>query len=210
MDINVVNGYQNIGQYGIKNNVAVNNNLQSKNTQIGYNYEIQVKRSNIAATLKPLINNISNIMQIKSHFQEQYNLLNNSTTTNYIDKYNSLQDNIEKKIKQLIESHDYFDGLYGAKRYKPEELMKNKNKIMQNIKENIINLDKKVQELQNEATKKINNEIIKSKEQTPIKQYNFGKESSDFSSNNLNNIAGNIVYAQGNINPANIQKEVLY
>jgi len=219
MELNAINNYQGVNSYGISGFVSVNNDNRQQN-QINPEVEIHTKRSNIATTLKPLINDISNLNQIKQDFQKQQDVLykikesvtknENTDMSKFVEKFNFIQDSIDKKLKEVIESHDYFDGLYGAKRLSPDEIIKQVQEKMEQIKEAISITDKRVQDLQEEASKKINDEIFKSKEQTPTKQYNFGKESSDFSNNNLNNIAGNIVFAQGNINPAQVYKEVLY
>jgi len=219
MEVNTVNNYQGIGNFGVGSAVVVDNKNKNQH-QINPEIELNQKRSNVATTLKPIIYDISNLTQIKQDFQKQYDVLNkikesvnkneNTDISKFVEQFDAIQDSIKDKLQKINESRDYFDGLYGAKRLSPDEIIKQVQKRMEKIKEAISVTDKKVQDLQEEANKKINEEIFKSKEQTPIKQYNFGKESNDFSNNNLNNISGNIVFAQGNVNTTQIHKEVLY
>ena len=215
MNINNVQYSPLIGSYKTEQ-VGLSYSSSSNQTNVPSN-EINIRRSDIAVSLKPILSDMSVVSGIRQDLLQQYEVTNNIAKTNstqinnsYAITYNNIQDDIDKKVHSLIESKDYFDGLYGAPKLDIPAMVKQAKEKAKQVQEQLDKTQKYIAQLQQKAIKKIDQEVIKSKEQSPIKSYDFGKESSDFSANSLNNIAGSIVYAQGNINTTQIQKQVLY
>ena len=216
MAINNIQNYR-LDSYGLSQFQSTQTNLgKQKEHFMPSDVSNLQRRSDIATSLKTIIMDISAISKIKHNLIIQQKALLGINQTNsyelnskYTNMYNEAQENIDKGIESLVESKDYFDGLYGAPKLNISEMIKNAKEKAKDIEDALEKTNKKILQLQYQATKTIDKEMIRSKEYISS-SFDFGKESSDFSANNLNNIAGSIVFAQGNVNVSQVQKQVLY
>ena len=180
-----------------------------------------VKRSDLTGSVGKFVNNISATSSITSMLQNQVKSIDNiqdkiSNITNdtaakdsiqpdvaqFISKFNSSTGTVNEMIDRLSDlegnSTTYFDGSAGAI---PLDIDMLSNSMATKRSELSSTLDK-VQEV-NEMFKElaqnvISTEVQKTQEASPFKEINFGKESADFTTSNISNIAGSVASSQAN------------
>lgn len=193
-----------------------NNTVTAKSEIISTPQEIK-NISAISPTIKGNIENISLIQQTQQQLSEQENLINkldtvinNSSDINtqsvevnkIFESYNNNGKVIYSNLNELVDdqnsekSYSYFDGVLGSKPMSFEKI----NEASTKQRELVANLNNTLeQNLQKEVeySKKL---ISQQQEQTlnssPFKEIDFGKESANFSSNNIHNISSSLVSVQ--------------
>ncbi len=181
-------------------------------------------RSELANSVGKYIKTISTASSVTSILKGQMEAINNiqdkiSTVTKgvstqdsiqpdiaqLVSKYNSSTGVVNDKIDRLSDlkgdSTTYFDGSAGAI---PLNIDMLNNSMATKRKELASTIDKvnEVNEVFKELAKNvITSEVQKLQEASPFKEINFGKESVDFNSANMNNLMGSVASSQANAMP---------
>ncbi len=124
-------------------------------------------------------------------------------------KYNYLSSNINAnfaKYQQETDSHNYFDGVLGAKPLNPSEIIKATDKQFEIVSSEKKFFEQNFQKSTDQALEVISKEIDKSNKEAPFKNIDFGKNIANFTSANINNVVGSVVSSQANAIPANSPK----
>ena len=119
-----------------------------------------------------------------------------------MDSYNNGVKVVYSNLNELIEdrenddSHIFFDGILGSIPMSVEEI----NKAVQQQKENLGQIEEVLNNQTTQLVDKFEKAIVEEKEVSVevTKQVDFGKESVDFSNNNLQGIASAVVSTQPN------------
>ncbi len=220
------NDLSNVKKAGVTQGI---NGLENKVNAIGISDIASTKRSDLATNIGGLMNNIATTTSISANtdiqmetMDKMQSLVSNIQTgtltqeqaqpdvAKNIIEFNEKAEkiNIEIKGNDDIEnkSHTFFDGMFGSIPLDLEGL----EQAVVSKKEELV-ISKKVTNEQTElfkqqAQKVIETEVVKAEEASPFKEINFGKESADFSANNITNIVGSIVSSQANAIPPHAQK----
>ena len=191
------------------------------------NIDSSYKRSDLASLLKDAILNISKNQQALNNLSEQSNVLNKLqevastliksetpkiitseaqlTMEEFINKFNNLTQDFNKRFAESQDdttSRTYFDGLIGAKPLSPSEIIDAVERQMKIINQNSETATKEIQEFKSKAIETIEKEIAESNAKAPFEPIDFGKNISDFTSANINNIVGSVATVQANAIPA--------
>ena len=215
-----INNINNSNLYDTNNINSLNSKSQSSAIEIGTN-PLANSRTDLSNSISKQIDQLSTLATLGSQITNQIHTLdkiqnNVSELSNgsknelslqpeiakTISNYNITNEHINNKIKQsnIIDnvSHSYFDGKAGSI---PLNLANLESIISNNKSELTTTLDQ-ISQLNNSfkqnVDKLIQAETVKSQEQSPFKSINFGKESSDFTSTKINNLAGSIASSQSN------------
>ena len=124
-------------------------------------------------------------------------------------EYNYLSSDINKNFEKYQEetsSQNYFDGMLGAKPLNPQEIIAAVKEQQQVVREEKKFFSNEIEKIEKKAKEVINSEIEKSKQEAPFKNIDFGKNTANFTSANINTIVGSVVYSQANATPANSPK----
>lgn len=204
------------------------------NKEISNSFSLEVtsepRRSDLGISLKVMMDNISSSQISFRNLNEQSSILTtlqdatqNSITTNDISsledllpsveelmsKYNYLSSSINKnfaKYQEETDSHNYFDGILGAKPLSPEEIIKAVEQQIEIVEKERKFFEDVIQKETQKGLEVINVEIDKSNKEAPFKNIDFGKNTADFTSANINNVVGSVVSSQANAIPANSPK----
>jgi hypothetical protein len=178
------------------------------------------QRSTLSNEIGTYLNHLSNIGAVSTAFNQQLDIIDNiqnkvvqlsngssqesiqPTVAQLISNYNVSVKSIIEKIAKLEDlkgdSTTYFDGQAGAIPLDIEIL----NNEISNKKVEINSTLEQVSQLDNifkkEAKNLIVTEVNKTREVSPFKDINFGKESADFNSNSLGAIVGSVASSQAN------------
>ncbi|MEA3553540.1 MAG: hypothetical protein U9R39_03935 [Campylobacterota bacterium] len=203
----------------VDNNAKIE--LEKDSAKLNLNTQIVTDaQSTFSNKLTNSINTVSNLQNMQSNIDNQINIVNeinfniqSSNAPELLDavqpKIKSLMDNFNTNSKQVdlnqlildqesADSTAYFDGILGSKPLSPSDIMEatqNKMMMLESMKSTTNNsFDEAVNEVKNTISK----EKQISQENSPFKEINFEKESSDFTSNNINNTIGSIATSQAN------------
>jgi len=179
------------------------------------------KRSSLSSNISCYLNDMSKIGSVRISLQTQVNTIDNiqdkmtqlvsgaaneqeiqPDVAQLISTYNSSVGSINDKMAKLDDlsgdSTTYFDGKAGAIPLGVDminnEMSTRRNELHSTL-EKISELNTKYQD---KAQGVISTEVKQVAEASPFKAMDFGKESSDFNSTNMNNIAGSIASSQAN------------
>lgn len=176
------------------NDLAINQkNIQNVNKQEAILSSIQ----NAATTLQ----NSQNFEQDQEVIQPQIE--------NSINEYNSISSNLVKdfaKYQQDTDSKGYFDGILGAKPLSPSDIIKAVEDQRAYLDQISTSANKEIEQIETRAQKTIGAEIEKAAARAPYEPVDFGKNTTDFTSTNINSIVGSVISAQANAIPAHSQK----
>ncbi len=188
------------------------------------------RRSELSITLKSMMDNISSAQISLRNIEMQSSILTTlkDATQTSIDsgdiktlidlqpsveelmsKYNYLSSDINKnfaKYQENTDSHNYFDGILGAKPLTPADLIKAIDQQIEIISQEKQFFDDTLQKETNRSLKIINTEIEKSTQEASFKSIDFGKNTADFTSASINAVVGSVVSSQANAIPANSPK----
>lgn len=188
------------------------------------------RRSDLSLSLKSMMDNISSNQISLKNLDLQSNILTTlkeaaiSTVTaenptsledlqpsveELLSKYNYLSSDINKnfqKYQEDTQSHNYFDGMLGAKPLNPAEIIDAVEKQIKIVESEKKFFNDNFEKTANKALEVINVEIDKSNKEAPFKNIDFGKNTADFTSANINNVLGSVVSSQANAIPANSPK----
>jgi flagellin-like hook-associated protein FlgL len=189
-----------------------------------------IRRSDLSISLKSMMDTISDSQISIRNLEEQSNILtrlrvtstaslNSDTQTSLeilqpsveqlLEKYNYLSENINKNFEKYQEetnSHNYFDGMLGAKPLNPAEIIDAVEKQAEIVRAEKKFFGDNVEKVADKALEVINIEIDKSNKEAPFKNIDFGKNTANFTSANINNVVGSVVSSQANAIPANSPK----
>jgi hypothetical protein len=188
------------------------------------------RRSDLSVSLKGMMENISSSQISLKNLDLQSNILTTlkeaaiSTVTyenptsledlqpsveELLSKYNYLSSDINKnfeKYQEDTQSRNYFDGMLGAKPLNPAEIIKAVDKQIEIVKAEKEFFSDNFEKTSSKALETINIEIDKSNKEAPFKNIDFGKNTADFTSANINNVLGSVVSSQANAIPAHSPK----
>lgn len=197
------------------------NELSGDTANISLNNTPTSNRSSIASDISGYLNDMANVESISTTINQQLHTidkiqykvssLSSGTVTQeqiqpdiakLITSYNKTNESLNIKLQKLEDlngdSHTYFDGAAGAIPLDIDML----NNTMSDKRVELKNSLEKVEDLQlvskQQAQKVITQEVVKTQEQSPFEQIDFGKESADFNTGNMSNIVGSVVSAQAN------------
>ena len=212
--INIINP-----ERSVNNDVKVE--LEKSSTKLNLNIQIDTdSQSAFSDKLTSTINRVSDLQNMQSNINNQINIVNeinlsiqNSSSTEQLDTVQptikSLMDNFNSNSNQIdfnqlvldqdsLDSTAFFDGILGSKPLSPSDIMEatqNKMMLLDSMK---TTTNTSFDEAINEVKSTIVQEKQTSQENSPFKEINFGKESADFTSNNVNNTVGSIATSQAN------------
>jgi hypothetical protein len=190
----------------------------------------QERRSDLSLSLKSMMQDISvsqlalqNLDQQSTILSSIQDLISNTTAIDsqtllddvqpsveeLLSKYNYLSSDINKNFEKYQEettSQNYFDGMLGAKPLNPAEIIDAVEKQAEIVKAEKKFFGDNVEKVADKALEVINIEIDKSNKEAPFKNIDFGKNTADFTSANINNVVGSVVSSQANAIPANSPK----
>lgn len=188
------------------------------------------RRSDLSLSLKSMMDNISSNQISLKNLDLQSNILTTlkeasiSTVTaenptsledlqpsveELLSKYNYLSSDINKnfqKYQEDTQSHNYFDGMLGAKPLNPAEIIDAVEKQIKIVESEKKFFNDNFEKTANKALEVISVEIDKSNKEAPFKNIDFGKNIANFTSANINNVLGSVVSSQANAIPANSPK----
>ena len=197
-------------------NISIDSDHASNRSNIAY----QLSESmNSLATTETISSMLNNQLTTIDNIQEQVSKLVDGSNTaeqiqpdvaNFISKYNISVDSITDKISNLEdlkgESTTYFDGAAGAMPLDVDMI----NSEIASKRSELATTLKKVQEVNEfflkQAQGVISSEVDIAQESSKIKNIDFGKESSDFSANNINAVAGSLAGSQANAVAAQVMR----
>ena len=96
--------------------------------------------------------------------------------------------------------------MLGAKPLNPAEIIDAVSKQMEIVKNEEKYFTDNVEKVVQKSIETINIEIDKSNKEAPFKNIDFGKNTANFTSANINNVVGSVVSSQANAIPANSPK----
>lgn len=190
----------------------------------------QERRSDLSLSLKNMMQDIStsqltlqNLNQQSTILSNIQNMMSSATSSDnqtsldklqpsveaLLSKYNSLSSNINKNFEKYQEetnSQNYFDGVLGAKPLNPAEIIDAVQKQAEAVKVEKKFFSDNVEKVADKALEVINVEIDKSNKEAPFKNIDFGKNTANFTSANINTLVGSVVSSQANAIPANSPK----
>jgi len=198
----------------VNNDVKVE--LEKSSTKLNLNTQIDTdSQSAFSDKLTSTINRVSDLQSIQSNINNQINIVNeinisiqNSSSPELLDTVQptikSLMDNFNSNsnkidFNQLVLDQDsadstaFFDGILGSKPLSPSDIMEATQSKMMLLESMKTTTNTSSDEAINEVKSTIVQERQTSQENSPFKEINFGKESADFTSNNVNNTVGSIV-----------------
>lgn len=203
---------------------------KESNNSFSLEFNLQERRSDLSLNLKTSMDSISSSQVSLRDLNTQSDILTNLKETvlnatslgsqvslddlqpsveDLLAKYNYLSSNINKnfgKYQQETDSHNYFDGILGAKPLNPAELISAIDKQFEVVQSEKKFFNDNVEKVTNKSLEVINIEIDKSNKEAPFKNIDFGKNTADFTSTNINNVVGSVVSSQANAIPANSPK----
>ncbi len=204
--------------------------LKETNNSFIIDFNANDRRSDLSLSLRDLMVNISDSQMSLKNLNSQSNILatlknaavdvissENSTSLEdlqpsveeLLSKYNYLSSDINKnfqKYQEDTQSHNYFDGMLGAKPLNPAEIIDAVEKQIKIVESEKKFFNDNFEKTASKALEVINVEIDKSNKEAPFKNIDFGKNTADFTSANINNVLGSVVSSQANAIPANSPK----
>jgi len=126
-----------------------------------------------------------------------------------MDQYNQLVVNYNAdfvKHQADTDSTAYFDGILGAKPLNPADIIKAVDQKRENLSMYKQSVEQNIEKIETKELKTIGDEIAKVVAESPFKPSDFGASTSDFSSTNINSLAGSVATAQANAVPLHAQK----
>lgn len=204
--------------------------LKETNNSFIIDFNANDRRSDLSLSLRDLMVNISDSQMSLKNLNSQSNILatlknaavdvissENSTSLEdlqpsveeLLSKYNYLSSDINKnfqKYQEDTQSHNYFDGMLGAKPLNPAEIIDAVEKQIKIVESEKKFFNDNFEKTVSKALEVINVEIDKSNKEAPFKNIDFGKNTADFTSANINNVLGSVVSSQANAIPANSPK----
>jgi hypothetical protein len=214
----------------LSNTVNVEALQKTNNTELSNSFVVedqsQKPRSDLSNALKDFIKDISQAQNTSSQLNSQSTILSElKSLANEITKSSTpevVADNIQPEIQNLLETYNtnisslkdlengdstvYFDGLLGARPISPSHIIAAGDAQVQALNQNLTASNKNIEDLEAEAKDTIGKEIERSAKEAPFQPINFGKETDDFSSNNINSVIGSVALSQANAIPANSPK----
>ena len=189
-------------------------------------FNTQERRSDLSLSLRNMMEDISVSQVALQSLNEQSTILSNiqemvsgdnqslleeiqPSVEELLSKYNSLSTDINKnfeKYQEETDSRNYFDGMIGSKPLNPAEIIKAVEQQQEVVKAEKKFFGDNVEKVADKALEVINIEIDKSNKEAPFKNIDFGKNTADFTSANINNVVGSVVSSQANAIPANSPK----
>ncbi|MDX9743825.1 MAG: hypothetical protein RBT59_08420 [Arcobacteraceae bacterium] len=189
-------------------------------------FNTQERRSDLSLSLRNMMEDISVSQVALQNLNEQSTILSNiqemvsgdnqslleeiqPSVEELLSKYNSLSTDINKnfaKYQEETDSRNYFDGMLGSKPLNPAEIIKAVEQQQEVVKAEKKFFGDNVEKVADKALEVINIEIDKSNKEAPFKNIDFGKNTADFTSANINNVVGSVVSSQANAIPANSPK----
>ncbi|HFU76828.1 MAG TPA: hypothetical protein ENK66_11350 [Arcobacter sp.] len=205
--------------------------VQLDSSSFTLDIDTSFRRSDFATTLKESLNqlavNQSNIQQVNQQREilssihnaaqsllssENFEITQNEVQPQIessIQTYNSISANLSKNFAEYQEdttSRGYFDGILGAKPLSPGDIIKAIEEQQKFLDMSSNKAQENVQEITTRAKQTIGAEIEKAAARAPYEPVDFGKNTSDFTSTNINSIVGSVISAQANAIPAHSQK----
>ena len=180
----------------------------NQSSDLANNVGVQIKNiSNIASVTA----SINSQMQTIDTIQSKVQTISSGTSTQMqvqpqvatlISNYNTGNTTVNEKIAKMEDlngdSHAYFDGQAGAIPLNIDMLDNATATRRSQLAATLEQVNELNESYKQQAQKVITEEVIKVQEQTPLKAINFGKESSDFTASNVNNLSGSVVSSQSN------------
>jgi hypothetical protein len=204
--------------------------FQLSNSSFTLDMDISLRRSDFANQLKDSLNNLAINQQKIQYINKQEKILDTiqndvmqlQSSTNFEVSQETIQPKIEASIneyntnidyrteftqfQETTQSQSYFDGLLGAKPLSPSDIRKAVEEQMQYLKQINSEASQNIEKTERKALKTIGDEIEKVIARAPYEPVDFGKNTTDFTSTNINSIVGSVVSAQANAIPAHSQK----
>lgn len=189
-------------------------------------FNTQERRSDLSLSLRNMMEDISVSQVALQSLNEQSTILSNiqemvsgdnqslleeiqPSVEELLSKYNYLSTDINKNFEKYQEetnSRNYFDGMLGSKPLNPAEIIKAVEQQQEVVKAEKKFFGDNVEKVADKALEVINIEIDKSNKEAPFKNIDFGKNTANFTSANINNVVGSVVSSQANAIPANSPK----
>ena len=189
-------------------------------------FNTQERRSDLSLSLRNMMEDISVSQVALQSLNEQSTILSNiqemvsgdnqslleeiqPSVEELLSKYNYLSTDINKNFEKYQEetnSRNYFDGMLGSKPLNPAEIIKAVEQQHEVVKAEKKFFGDNVEKVADKALEVISIEIDKSNKEAPFKNIDFGKNTADFTSANINNVVGSVVTSQANAIPANSPK----
>ena len=126
-----------------------------------------------------------------------------------MDQYNAIAVNYNADFVQHqadTDSTAYFDGILGSKPLSPSDIIKAVDEKREDLSQYKQAVEQNIEKIETKELKTIGDEIAKVVAESPFKASDFGASTSDFSSANINSLAGSVAAAQANAVPLHAQK----
>jgi len=202
------------------------NVVEGGSNSFSIEFNTQERRSDLSLSLRNMMEDISVSQVALQSLNEQSTILSNiqemvsgdnqslleeiqPSVEELLSKYNYLSTDINKNFEKYQEetnSRNYFDGMLGSKPLNPAEIIKAVEQQQEVVKAEKKFFGDNVEKVADKALEVINIEIDKSNKEAPFKNIDFGKNTADFTSANINNVVGSVVSSQANAIPANSPK----
>jgi hypothetical protein len=212
------------------NNIQANS-VEKTATSLSNSYlvnsDITPKRSELSNNLTPLISSMASEQSKLSNLNNQNNILDNIITISkdVVKDPQTLTPEVEQSLNELMSKYQnsstiqeianenlnsnstaYFDGMVGAKPLKLQDMIDTSTKLKESTNNEIKVVEQKIDTIKTQVFDNIENEKINNANLKPNKNIDFGKNTSDFSASNINNLMGSVIQTQANAIPAQSQK----
>ena len=225
------NTLSSVGVISTKNHIQNSEKVNLGNNALTHSINSKIDINNQSKFITKLTNNInriSNLQNIQSNILDQTNIIN-KINLNLQNSYSSKQlDNIQPTVKDLMDDFNnnstiidlnqiiteqdsekstaYFDGILGSKPLNPSDIMQEIQKKLEFLKSVKSSANNLFESTTKDVKNTINQEIELSQINSPLKQIDFSKESSNFTSKNIKNNEGSVVTSQANSSTLNAIK----
>ncbi len=229
---NPLNDIQNVQSSVHPQNVQrqnVNDEIQYHSNSYELDTNVSPRRSQLSNELNQFMHDISDAQVQLSTISVKNEILDNIASLSLkIDKSKTSEDinqQLQPSVLELIQKYDDLEqknkiNVDLDSSHKNSNLSQTLNEGSVNIQsinqaileqkesneQNKITISENIQDIKERAIETINSEIAKIEVQKPYQNIDFGKNVSDFSSSNINNIVGSVALTQANAIPVQAQK----
>ena len=229
---NPLNDIQNVQSSVHPQNVQrqnVNDEIQYHSNSYELDTNVSPRRSQLSNELNQFMHDISDAQLQLSTISVKNEILDNIASLSLkIDKSKTSEDinqQLQPSVLELIQKYDDLEqkdkiNVDLDSSHKNSNLSQTLNEGSVNIQsinqaileqkesneQNKITISENIQDIKERAIETINSEIAKIEVQKPYQNIDFGKNVSDFSSSNINNIVGSVALTQANAIPVQAQK----
>ena len=204
--------------------------LEISNSSFTLEIDTSLRRSDFSNTLRESLNQLSINQQNIQYTNKQEKILSTiqdaAQSLQSSDNFEVTQEKVQAQIQTAIveynqnvdyladfaqfqedtNSKGYFDGILGAKPLRASEILQAVEQKRENLAQINTASTKAVEQIEQQSLNTIGAEIEKAAARAPYEPVDFGKNTTDFTSTNINSIVGSVVSAQANAIPAHSAK----